>query len=93
MIGPIGRLPPANYFANQAIDIALLDVKIGGETSLTLADEMARRNIPVALITGYGPSDLPHPYGGLLCLDKPFDRDEVTSAVLRLTGRLEGVPG
>ncbi len=91
VIGPVSRLPLDRSIACRRIDVALLDVQLTVGTSLSLADELACRGIPVAFITGYGSDVLPLPYRDLLRLDKPVDRDQLAIAVLRLAGRMQGV--
>ena len=91
VVGPAARLPLEKTIASKPVDVALLDVQLGCGMSFPLVDEMARRGIPVALITGYGPGVLPSPYRDLLRLDKPVERDKLTAAVLELVDRTEGV--
>ena len=91
VVGPVARLPLDSRVASRPIDVALLDVHLSQGTSLPLADEMARRGVPVAFITGYGPDVLPKPYRHLLRLDKPVVPDQLRAAVMQLTGRGQGV--
>ena len=90
VVGPVGRLPLDRFTADHAIDIALLDVAHPGGTSFSLADEMARRGVPVALITGYAAEALPPPYRQLPRVDKPIEPAKLQVAVLQLTGRHQG---
>ena len=91
VVGPVARLPLEPCLASESIDMALLDVELCGGTSFPLADELAERGVPVALITGYAPDALPSAYRDLPRLDKPVERDKLTAAILRLTARTEGL--
>ena len=89
VVGPVASLPPESPVAGKAVDVALLDVKLGSCTSFGLADDMVRRGIPVALITGHAPRMLPPPYRTLRRLDKPIERGELITTILGLTGQTE----
>lgn len=57
----VGSLAPALRCATTLpIDVALLDVNLKGATSYSIAEVLARRNIPFIFSTGYGP-DLARP--------------------------------
>ena len=42
--------------SKEEIDAALLDVRLGRETSAQIADQLLTRNIPFAFATGYSDS-------------------------------------
>src|SRR5690606_30553718 len=54
------------------VDGAILDVRLGSATSLSLAAELARRRVPVILTTGHATSVIPEPYDRLPLLTKPY---------------------
>jgi CheY-like chemotaxis protein len=63
-VGPYFHLGEALRAAQtEDIDLALLDVDLCGESVYPVAEELARRNIPFLLFSGYGehtvPSELP----------------------------------
>ncbi len=91
VVGPVARLPLQDCVADRPVDLVLLDVQLHDGTGLPLADEMARRGVPVALVTGYESDALPSPYRSLVRLDKPVDPTHLRAAVLQLLGRHEGV--
>ncbi|MBU3079197.1 response regulator [Sphingomonas quercus] len=55
-----------------AIDVAVLDVNLGGEKVFPVADALGARGVPFAFSTGYGPADLTQRYPGSGLLNKPY---------------------
>jgi DNA-binding response OmpR family regulator len=78
VIGPIGRLEVALEFARrEAFDAAILDVKLDGDVTFPLAEELMTRGVPIALATGYDLASLPEKFQQLPHLRKPFQDTEV----------------
>ncbi len=78
----------------EAIDVALLDVNLGRETSFSLIEPLNKRNIPYVFVTGYG-EDLELPSGvmaGTLTIKKPYVANDMLSA-LATALKLEEKPG
>ena len=74
VVGPFGRLKPAlGAVQIEALDGAVLDVRLDGETSEQLAAELVARGVPVLLTTGYESEQLPPDLRHLPRLRKPFD--------------------
>lgn len=66
-------------------DAALLDLYLGTETSLPVAEELARRGIPFALATGYGDApDLLAHFPDVPLLRKPHSPDQLKAVLARL---------
>ncbi|MBN9033644.1 MAG: hypothetical protein BGO05_12840 [Rhizobiales bacterium 63-7] len=63
---------------------AILDLSLGGEKSLPVADVLAARGIPYMFASGYGRSGLEEPYASRALLRKPFDFDELEAALKAL---------
>ena len=64
--------------AHAAPDVALLDVDLGQETSLPLADELQDRGIPYLFLTGYGDDvALSERHRAAPRLSKPIDRQRL----------------
>ncbi len=79
-----GRVAKAiDIAANAAIDCAILDVNLDGETSYPVADELRRRGIPFFFSTGYSPENLRVDYLGSPFLSKPCSPEDVEQAVRR----------
>jgi CheY-like chemotaxis protein len=56
----------------EALDLALLDVNLGGETAYGVADALSRRDVPFIFVSGYGASGLDQGYAAAPVLAKPF---------------------
>lgn len=65
-------------------DAAVLDLNLGGENSLPVADVLAARGIPFLVATGYGAAGLPAHLRHVPVLPKPYDPADLTVAVDRL---------
>ena len=73
VVGPVARLAQGLALAISAeLDGALLDVNLAGERCFPIADELAKRSIPYALLTGYGEGGIPPGYQHAPRLMKPF---------------------
>ena len=71
-----------------APDIAILDVNLGTNTSVAVAEELASRGIPFMLTTGYGEgSSLFEKFTKVATLNKPYEASAVIAAVSTLVGR------
>lgn len=63
-------------------DIAVLDVNLGVETSLTVAEELQKRNIPFVFATGYGDTTMiPDTMQTVPIVRKPYDSDTLANAL------------
>ena len=63
--------------ATEAIDCAILDVNLNGETSYSVASELRRRDVPFVFATGYGAGGLHADYHGSPMLSKPFSQSNL----------------
>ena len=69
-------------------DVAILDVNLGRETSLTVAEELARREIPFMLTTGYGDrSGLVEQFSNVTIVNKPYEASTIIAALSAITNR------
>src|SRR5690349_14851567 len=61
IVGPAMRLAQARQLAQTAtdIDLAILDVNLGGEHVFSVAEELKARGVRMIFATGYGPQGLP----------------------------------
>jgi light-regulated signal transduction histidine kinase (bacteriophytochrome) len=67
------------------LDFALLDLNLGNETSLPVADKLVAAGIPFAFATGYGESaGLTERYPGVPILTKPYSADHLRQALAGL---------
>ncbi|BDG73410.1 response regulator [Roseomonas fluvialis] len=65
-------------------DAAVLDLNLGGENSLSVADALSARGIPFLVATGYGAAGLPAHLRHIPVLPKPYDPADLTVAIDRL---------
>ncbi|MBA2587866.1 MAG: hybrid sensor histidine kinase/response regulator, partial [Alphaproteobacteria bacterium] len=64
------------------LDFALLDLNLGAETSLPVADMLVQKKIAFAFATGYGEdSGLDQRYAGVPVLKKPYTADQLRQAL------------
>ena len=69
-------------------DIAILDINLGSDTSIPVAYELLRREIPFMFATGYAdgimvPGELAH----VPIIRKPYDEDSLLSSIGKLVGK------
>jgi DNA-binding response OmpR family regulator len=78
VIGPYRDVPSAlaALEANDSIDIALLDIDLGRETSLMVADALVARDVPFLFATGFG-SVAVSGYDDKPVLGKPFTESQL----------------
>jgi CheY-like chemotaxis protein len=60
---------------STAIDVAILDVNLSGETTGPVAEALAARGTPFVFATGYGEHGLPEQFRDRPLLKKPFQID------------------
>ncbi|MEM8750668.1 MAG: HWE histidine kinase domain-containing protein [Pseudomonadota bacterium] len=64
------------------IDFALLDVNLGNETSLPVAEALQAKNIPFAFSTGYGEqSAVASRFPNAAVIQKPYDSDSLKAGI------------
>jgi DNA-binding response OmpR family regulator len=74
VVGPVSRLQPARELARaERLDGAVLDVKLDGDTTFPLAQELLERGVPVLFTTGFDSSILPERFRSSPCLAKPVN--------------------
>jgi len=72
----------------EEIDVALVDVSLGRETSAPIADRLLARNVPFAFVTGYSDTSmLPEHLRAMPRLIKPYGLADVQRI---LAGLLDG---
>jgi len=78
VVGPHGAVAPAMAdVISDKVDCALLDLNLGGETSLAVADALAAKLLPFALTSGSNASDLKPRFPGRMVFMKPVDENQV----------------
>ncbi|MGE0232240.1 MAG: HWE histidine kinase domain-containing protein [Flavobacteriaceae bacterium] len=78
------------HLEHGTFDFGFLDYNLGGETSLPVAEALARKGIPFAFATGYGEGvELPGHLSGTPCLGKPYGAEQIRQV---LSGLRPGSP-
>ena len=67
--------------ATPEIDGAVLDINLRGVRAFSVADELISRGVPLVFTTGYGAPVIPEAYRHVPVVLKPFDPDEVLTAL------------
>jgi DNA-binding NtrC family response regulator len=84
IVGPAASVRTALELLEDAepIDMALLDVRLRGETSFALADVLISRDVPVVFSTGDGASAMPARFEHVPRCDKPTTPTDVARTLL-----------
>ncbi|MFT4096977.1 MAG: HWE histidine kinase domain-containing protein [Rhodoblastus sp.] len=73
--------------AAKTVDFAILDVNLGSESSLPLAEELARAKTPFAFATGYGEiAAISQRFPHVPVVTKPYTRQDLTEACRKALG-------
>ena len=75
------------------VDIAILDVNLGGQRIDQVAEVLASRGIPFMFVTGYGKASLPPGLQDRVVLAKPYDVASLRAGLLSTLGRGGPVAG
>lgn len=75
------------HASNRTIDLAILDVNLGRQSSHPLASDFSARGIPYILATGYGRSWLGKEWGDDVVLEKPFEVKALSAAIAQSLAR------
>lgn len=67
------------------IDLAVLDINLGGDMVFPVADRLRAADIPLIFATGYGQSDLPARFTGVPRCEKPVDLSRIVQALRRVS--------
>jgi CheY-like chemotaxis protein len=87
VIGPFAGLDRATAVAQaEALDVALLDVNVGGQLVTPVADALVKRAIPFVFCTGYAAASLPAPHAAVPILMKPCQAQQLKEALLSAVG-------
>lgn len=82
-LGPVASVEEALAELERGrVEAAILDINLGDEDALAVADELERRAIPFAFATGYSPDDvLPPERAAVPVLAKPYSAVEVRNVL------------
>lgn len=80
VLGPVGRLPDALKLAEaDGVDVAILDVNLGGVAIYPVADALRLRGVPFLFSTGYGAGGIDAAFRDRPVLQKPFSQTDLTT--------------
>lgn len=85
VLGPARTLAAARALAAGAepIDLALLDLNLGGDSALPVVRDLVARGIPVFLTTGYEQAELPDDLPQVQICVKPISGTALLKAMAR----------
>jgi CheY-like chemotaxis protein len=82
IIAAVGTIAEAGEIARTGdFDAAILDVNLDGKTVFSVAEILAKRDVPFVFVTGYGQTCLPPSFRNRPTLQKPFQTDELKSTL------------
>ena len=85
VIGPTAAVAASfALMADHALDGALLDIRLRGETSFPLADVLAVLGIPFVFVSRMSSALMPYPHRDRPLFDKPYELHHVIAALARL---------
>jgi CheY-like chemotaxis protein len=73
---------------NCNVDVALLDINLGGQKIYPAAQVLKRRSIPIVFSTGYGLAGIDLEWREYSVLQKPFALDALVHALVLATSSL-----
>jgi DNA-binding response OmpR family regulator len=81
----VGTISEASEVAATGdFNAAILDVNLDGKEIFPVADILAGRGVPFIFVTGYGERSLPEPWRDRPALQKPFQMEQLRSALAGL---------
>jgi len=81
----VGTIAEASEIAaNGDFHAAILDVNLDGKEIYPVADILTERGVPFIFVTGYGERSLVEPYRDRPALQKPFQAEQLRTALAGL---------
>lgn len=78
-------LDQATALSNEhAVDVAILDAKLGRQESFPLADSLRERGVPFLFASGHGRDGLPERFADASVLQKPYDMKALKQLLITL---------
>lgn len=71
----------------DGIDVAILDVNLGGQEVFPVADALIERRAPIVFSTGFAPADLARRYPHSRLLSKPYTLEPLAKILSEAVGR------
>jgi CheY-like chemotaxis protein len=94
LVGPATNVPRAlELIAKEKVEIAVLDLNLGGEDTYAIAEALQQKNVPFIFATGYGSTGVRQEHGNRRVLQKPFQARDLESALAEALARSNVVAG
>ena len=92
VVGPLGTRTQALQAVTdgEPVDLALLDVNLGGDSVYEVAEALRRRRVPYAFVSGYGAAGIDSRHAGVPVLAKPIEPALLARLVSEVLGAREG---
>ena len=87
VVGTAGDLAEAMSMVGLAIDCAVLDANLNGESVAPVAEALKARGVPFVFATGYGDDKIMPDTQGAPVIRKPYDVTQIAAALAEVTGR------
>ena len=88
VVGVAGSVTEAvTHAKGAALDVAILDVNLGTQSSAPVAEALSARSVPFVFATGYGESGVPEAFRGRPALQKPYGMQDVARLLAQAVGR------
>lgn len=85
VVGPFMDVPAALIATNaNALDAAILDVKVNGKTTRDFADELVRKGTPFAFVSGNQSPATLKKYAPKLIITKPYAAENIYEVLCEL---------
>lgn len=88
-VWPAGDAAQAEkILGSKRLDVAVLDINLGGQSAIKVAEKLDEARIPFVFATGYGRRGVPPRWSDRLVIQKPFAFEALAAALRRaLDGR------
>mgnify|MGYP001160552260 CR=1 FL=1 len=88
VVGPAMRFDQAEQMMHSEgrLDVAILDVNLGGQPVYPLANHLKETGIPIIFATGYDVSGIPEEWHGWPTLKTPYSNEDVEREMARALG-------
>jgi DNA-binding response OmpR family regulator len=91
VVGPVGSEAKAlDLLENEAVDCAILDIKLHGQMIYPLARTLRSREVPFLFLTGYDSVEPDTGFDDVELLRKPFTTEAVIQGIHRLIDSANG---
>ncbi len=84
VLGPVSTPSAATELLQTSkLDGAVMDIKLGDESSAPIAEQLRARGVPVVLTTGYANDMLPESVAGMPMISKPYNAADFREVVTK----------